>query len=335
MDIPIEYGYREDDEKPFPIEQLARSSSLRGKPDTPRFPSRSSTTRDGRVSTHAIAGRRGRPTCCRLNATTSMTAFCTASGLEEDIYELGVTRHRRRCRRAPDARVRDDAEGDQPARHARLLHPVRYDHVEDDEAEIMEARERELTAWADAGHEAMRGIPRAVTFIRQRLRKDQMALMGNDEETRDELPAARATIAMRGRTSSPLRRAFTCAGEGIRWGVRVSAQPEDPRGVRRGGPWRFGFALGISQAGMARRHLVHRDGMSLEVGTRVESVVDLVSPEGTCSQSVREATSRGRGLHRLLRLDRRRLRFTCPPSSPLGSFVAKTLRRRFKRRFRV
>lgn len=40
-----------------------------------------------------------------------------------------------------------------------LLHLCGYDHVEDDEAELMEARERELLGkWADAGHEQVRHV---------------------------------------------------------------------------------------------------------------------------------------------------------------------------------
>lgn len=40
-----------------------------------------------------------------------------------------------------------------------ILHLCGYDHIEDDEAEEMEAREREiLAAWADRGHEAVRGV---------------------------------------------------------------------------------------------------------------------------------------------------------------------------------
>lgn len=40
-----------------------------------------------------------------------------------------------------------------------LLHLMGYDHIEDDEAEEMEARERELLGlWADAGHEEVRGV---------------------------------------------------------------------------------------------------------------------------------------------------------------------------------
>ena len=40
-----------------------------------------------------------------------------------------------------------------------LLHLLGYDHIEDDEAEEMEARERELLSeWADLGHDAVRGV---------------------------------------------------------------------------------------------------------------------------------------------------------------------------------
>ena len=40
-----------------------------------------------------------------------------------------------------------------------LLHLLGYDHIEDGEAEEMEAKERELLgAWADAGHETVRGV---------------------------------------------------------------------------------------------------------------------------------------------------------------------------------
>lgn len=40
-----------------------------------------------------------------------------------------------------------------------ILHLCGYDHIEDDEAEEMEAREREiLAAWADRGNEAVRGV---------------------------------------------------------------------------------------------------------------------------------------------------------------------------------
>lgn len=40
-----------------------------------------------------------------------------------------------------------------------LLHLCGYDHVEDDDAEMMEAREREILGlWADAGHEGVRHV---------------------------------------------------------------------------------------------------------------------------------------------------------------------------------
>lgn len=40
-----------------------------------------------------------------------------------------------------------------------LLHLMGYDHIDDDEAEEMEARERELLGlWADAGNEEVRGV---------------------------------------------------------------------------------------------------------------------------------------------------------------------------------
>ena len=40
-----------------------------------------------------------------------------------------------------------------------LLHLLGYDHIDDEEAEEMEARERELLgAWADRGHESVRGV---------------------------------------------------------------------------------------------------------------------------------------------------------------------------------
>ncbi len=40
-----------------------------------------------------------------------------------------------------------------------ILHLCSYDHIEEEEAQLMEARERELLGkWADKGHEQVRGI---------------------------------------------------------------------------------------------------------------------------------------------------------------------------------
>lgn len=161
MDILIEYGYREDDVKAFPIEQLAQFVILsEGKPDTSEV---SITFVDDAEMAELNARYRGKegPTdVLSFECDNVDDGFAPPPGFEEDIYELGdiVIAVDVAERQTREFATTLEGEISLLVTHG-LLHLCGYDHVEDDEAEIMEARERELlTAWADAGHEATRGI---------------------------------------------------------------------------------------------------------------------------------------------------------------------------------
>lgn len=90
-------------------------------------------------------------------------AFDDAMGIplsEEEVFELGDVII------APDVAQRQgsgfghslEAEVSLLVVHG-ILHLLGYDHIEDDDAEEMEARERAiLGAWADAGHDTVRGV---------------------------------------------------------------------------------------------------------------------------------------------------------------------------------
>lgn len=106
-----------------------------------------------------------------------------------------------------------------------------------------------------------------------------MALMGNDEETRDEFVRRAGDDRDAGAHAFSLRRAFTCAGEGIRYAF-ASQRNLKIHVAFAAVAVALGFALGISQAGWLAVILCIAMVMSLEVlNTAVESVVDLVSPE--------------------------------------------------------
>lgn len=161
MDILIEYGYREDDMKALPIEELARFViSSEGKPDNSEV---SITFIDDEEMAELNARYRGKegPTdVLSFECDNVDDGFAAPPGFEEEIYELGdiVIAVDVAERQTRDYGTSLEGEVCLLVTHG-LLHLCGYDHVEDDEAEIMEARERALlAAWADAGHPATRGI---------------------------------------------------------------------------------------------------------------------------------------------------------------------------------
>lgn len=161
MEILIEYSYREQDLVDLPIEDLARFViESEGKPDTSEV---SITFVDDEEMAQLNAqyrGLQGPTDVLSFECDNLDDEFAAPSGFEEDIYELGDIVI------APDVAERQTAEFGTSFEgelsllitHG-LLHLCGYDHIEDDEAEHMEARERELLrAWADRGHETVRGV---------------------------------------------------------------------------------------------------------------------------------------------------------------------------------
>ncbi len=331
MDILIEYGYREDDVKAFPIEQLARFVILsEGKPDTSEVSITFVDDAEMAELQRTLSREGGRPTCCRLNATTSMTASPPPASRRTS-YELGdiVIAVDVAERQTREFATTLEGEISLLVTHG-LLHLCGYDHVEDDEAEIMEARERELlTAWADAGHEATRGIREPCAYsaapagrIRWPDGKTTKRLETNSARAGDDRDA--------GRTRLLLAPCVHVRGEGIRYAF-ASQRNLKIHVAFAAVAVALGFALGISQAGWPPSSLCIAMVMSLEVlNTAVESVVVWCSRVEPARKACEGTAPRARST-RLLRLDRRRLRgLPARPRLPLGSFVAKTLRRRFK-----
>ena len=161
MDILIEYAYREEDVKALPIEELARFVvGAEGKPENSEV---SITFVDDEEMSELNAHYRGKvgPTdVLSFECDNIDDGFAAPPGFEEDIYELGDIVIAVDVAERQTREFATSLEGEicLLVTHG-LLHLCGYDHVEDDEAEVMETRERELlSAWADAGHEATRGI---------------------------------------------------------------------------------------------------------------------------------------------------------------------------------
>ena len=103
-----------------------------------------------RTSTKRIAGKSAPPTCCRSNATAWKTSFPTScpEGFD-DVYELGDVVI------APDVAERQTHEFGTTFEQEisllfvhGLLHLCGYDHIVEEEAQVMEALEDEiLKAW--------------------------------------------------------------------------------------------------------------------------------------------------------------------------------------------
>ncbi|MCI2241928.1 rRNA maturation RNase YbeY [Adlercreutzia faecimuris] len=151
MDILISYRYREADLAPLPLEELTRFVlASEGRPDATEV---SISFVDDEVIAELNEKYRGK------SGPTDVLSFeCDGCGDEPgaaagDVFELGDVII------APDVAERQTAEFATTFEEEvslllvhGLLHLCGYDHVVDEEAEVMEAREAELLrAWAERG----------------------------------------------------------------------------------------------------------------------------------------------------------------------------------------
>ena len=151
MDILISYRYREADLAPLPLEELTRFVlASEGRPDATEV---SISFVDDEVIAELNEKYRGK------SGPTDVLSFeCDGCGDEPgaaagDVFELGDVII------APDVAERQTAEFATTFEEEvslllvhGLLHQCGYDHVVDEEAEVMEAREAELLrAWAERG----------------------------------------------------------------------------------------------------------------------------------------------------------------------------------------
>ena len=149
MDILISYRYREDDLAPLPLEELTRFVlESERRPDATEV---SVSFVDDAVIAELNEKYRG-----KQGPTDVLSFECDGCGdgpdaPEDGVFELGDVII------APDVAERQTAEFATTFEEEislllvhGLLHLCGYDHIVDEEAEVMEARERELlTAWTE------------------------------------------------------------------------------------------------------------------------------------------------------------------------------------------
>lgn len=155
MDILIDYSYRENDLRAFPIEELARFViGAEGKPEGAEVSISFVTDEEIAQLNEEYRGKVGPTDVLSFECDNLDDGFAACPAGESGLYELGDIVV------APDVATRQTAEFGTSFEgevtllvvHG-LLHLCGYDHIEDDEAELMEARERELLAqWAELGH---------------------------------------------------------------------------------------------------------------------------------------------------------------------------------------
>lgn len=154
MDILIDYRYRQKDVEPLPLEELSRFVLAReGKPENSEV---SVSFVDDAEITRLNEGYRGKagPTdVLSFECDNLDDGFAACAAAEEDIYELGdiVIAVDVAERQTGEFGTTFEEEMTLLMVHG-LLHLCGYDHIEDDEAEVMEAREAELiAAWNARG----------------------------------------------------------------------------------------------------------------------------------------------------------------------------------------
>lgn len=149
MDILISYRYREDDLAPLPLEELTRFVlESERRPDATEV---SVSFVDDAVIAELNEKYRG-----KQGPTDVLSFECDGCGdgpdaPEDGVFELGDVII------APDVAERQTAEFATTFEEEislllvhGLLHLCGYDHIVDEEAEVMEAREKELlTAWSE------------------------------------------------------------------------------------------------------------------------------------------------------------------------------------------
>ena len=162
MEILIDYAYGEELLAPLPLEELCRFVLEREEAPVASEVSLSFVD-DARMAqlNAEFRGKEGPTDVLSFECDGLDDGFgAPDEGVNGAPFELGDVVI------APDVALRQSAEFGHSFEaevslllvHG-LLHLLGYDHIDDDDAEEMEARERALLgAWADAGHETVRGV---------------------------------------------------------------------------------------------------------------------------------------------------------------------------------
>ena len=270
MEILITYGHREEDLASLPIRDLALFVLEReGKPiNTEVSISFVDDTAMAELN-ERFRGMEGPTDVLSFECDNIDDDITAADGPSCPVYELGDIIV------APDVAARQSTEfGNSFEQEVSLLivhgllHLCGYDHIVDEEAEVMEARERELlTAWTATCPLS----PRTA----ERLRGSPLA---GDDKMR---PLVRRAGESRrcGEGRFPLVCAFRCAAAGVAYAFR-SQRNLKIQVVLGLAAVAAGFALGISRVDwLAIVLCIIVVSVAEVVNTAIESAVDLASPE--------------------------------------------------------
>lgn len=150
MEILIDCPYREADIAPLPIEELALFAlSFEGKPENSEVSICFVDDEEIAALNEEYRGKVGPTDVLSFECDNLDDEFAAPEGFESDIYELGdiVIAVDVAERQTQEFGTSFEEEVSLLLVHG-LLHLCGYDHIEDEEAEVMEAREAEiLNAW--------------------------------------------------------------------------------------------------------------------------------------------------------------------------------------------
>ncbi len=277
MEILITYGHREEDLASLPIRDLALFVLEReGKPiNTEVSISFVDDTAMAELN-ERFRGMEGPTDVLSFECDNIDDDITAADGPSCPVYELGDIII------APDVAARQSTEfGNSFEQEVSLLivhgllHLCGYDHIVDEEAEVMEARERELlTAWTE------RDLP-AVSETACGGRSRGASRWRDDAQTRPPCcgRAWCADAAGAGASRFPLVCAFRCAAAGVAYAFR-SQRNLKIQVILGLAAVAAGFALGISRVDwLAIVLCIIVVSVAEVVNTAIESAVDLASPE--------------------------------------------------------
>ncbi len=152
MEILIDCPYREEAVSGLPIEELALFTlAFEGKPENSEVSVSFVDDEEIAALNEEYRGKVGPTDVLSFECDNLDDEFACPEGFEDDIYQLGdiVIAVDVAERQTKEFGTTFEEEVSLLLVHG-LLHLCGYDHIEDDEAEVMEAREAEiLAAWAE------------------------------------------------------------------------------------------------------------------------------------------------------------------------------------------
>ncbi len=152
MEILIDYKYREEDLTSLPVEALSLFAlKAEGKPENSEVSITFVTDDEIAALNEEYRGKPGPTDVLSFECDNLDDEFAPPAGFEDDIYQLGdiIIAVDVAERQTEEFGTTFEEEISLLLVHG-LLHLCGYDHIEDVEAEVMEAREAEiLTAWAE------------------------------------------------------------------------------------------------------------------------------------------------------------------------------------------